>query len=165
MIWRYNLRPMAEKRSTPVISNRKAYHDFAIDEELEAGIVLQGCEVKMVRQGSFQLNDAFASFDKAGELWLTGSHIPEYKQASSHVEYSPDRKRKLMVHRQEAKRLIRKVREKGYTVVPLKAYFKQGKVKVLIGLAKGKRQFDKRETIKQKDVKRDLERASSHRGR
>jgi SsrA-binding protein len=154
---------MTEPHSTPVISNRKAFHDFAIDEELETGIVLQGCEVKMVRQGSFQLKDAFAAFDKAGELWLTGSHIPEYKQLSTHVEYSPDRKRKLLLHRQEAKRFIRKVREKGYTIVPLKAYFKQGKVKVLIGLARGKKLFDKRETIKQKDIKRELDRASSNR--
>lgn len=156
---------MAEKSSTPVIANRKAFHDFAIDEELETGIVLQGCEVKMVRQGSFQLKDAFAAFDKAEELWLTGSHIPEYKQASTHVEYAPDRKRKLLLHRQEVRRLIRKVREKGYTIVPLKAYFKQGKVKVLIGLARGKKQFDKRETIKQKDMQRDVDRANSERGR
>lgn len=156
---------MAEKSSTPVISNRKAYHDFAIDEELETGVVLQGCEVKMVRLGNFQLQDAFAAFDKANELWLTGSHIPEYKQASTHVEYAPDRKRKLLLHRQEAKRLIRKVREKGYTIIPLKAYFKQGKVKVLIGLARGKKQYDKRETIKQKDISREMARSSSHRHR
>ncbi len=156
---------MAEKSSTPVIANRKAFHDFTIDEELETGIVLQGCEVKMVRQGSFQLKDAFASFDKSNELWLTGSHIPEYKQASTHIEYAPERKRKLLLHHQEAKRLIRKVREKGYTIVPLKAYFKQGKVKVLIGLAKGKKQYDKRESIKQSDIQREMDRASSHRHR
>jgi SsrA-binding protein len=154
---------MTERNNTPVIQNRKVFHDFAIDEELEVGIVLQGCEVKMVRHGSFQLTDAFAAFDKAGELWLTGSHIPEYKQASTHIEYAPDRKRKLLLHRQEMRRLLRKVREKGYTIVPLKAYFKEGKVKVLVGLARGKKQYDKRETIKQKDIKRELDRSSSHR--
>lgn len=137
-----------------MIKNRKAYHDYHVSEELEAGVVLQGCEVKMVRKGSFEFRDAYCEF-RDGELWLTGSTIPEYPQASSHVVYDPARRRKLLLSRLELKRFQRKVREKGFTIVPLKAYFKQGKVKVLIGLVKGKRQYDKRETIKKRDIERD----------
>lgn len=142
-----------------MISNRKAYHDYHISDELEAGIVLHGCEVKMVRQGSFTLRDAYCEI-RDGELWLVGSHIPEYPQASSHVTIDPVRKRKLLVHAAEIKRLRRKIIEKGFTLVPLKAYFLNGKVKVLIGVARGKRQYDKRETIKKRDVEREHARRS-----
>jgi len=145
------------KGSTPVISNRKAYHDYSIEEELEAGIVLHGCEVKMVRKGSFTLRDAYCEL-RQGEMWLVGGHIPEYPQASSHVEIDPLRRRKLLLHRQELKRLRRKQVEKGFTIVPLKAYFVRGKVKLKVGLAKGKRQYDKRQTIKQRDLKREDDR-------
>ncbi len=145
---------MAKEPSTPVISNRKAYHDYQISDELEAGIVLHGCEVKMVRQGSFNLRDAYCEI-REGELWLVGSHIPEYPQSSSHVSIDTVRKRKLLVHKSELKRLRRKIIEKGFTLVPLKAYFLNGKVKVLIGVARGKRQYDKRETIKKRDIERE----------
>jgi SsrA-binding protein len=138
----------------PVITNRKAYRDYAIEEELEVGIVLQGCEVKMVRRGSFSLREAYCEI-RDREMWLVGSHIPEYPQASSHIVYQPERRRKLLLHRDELRRLGRKVREKGFTIVPLKAYFVQGKVKLRIGLARGKRQYDKRQTIKRRDLTRE----------
>ena len=143
-----------QSRSTPVITNRKAYRDYTIEEELEVGIVLQGCEVKMVRQGSFSLREAYCEI-RDREMLLVGSHIPEYPQASSHIVYYPERRRKLLLHRDELKRLGRKVREKGFTIVPLKAYFVRGKVKLKIGLARGRRQYDKRETIKQRDLHRE----------
>ena len=119
-----------------MIKNRKAYRDYFIEEELEAGVVLRGCEIK------------------GREMWLTGSHIPEYPQASTHIPYEPGRRRKLLLHAQEIKRLTRQVQQKGVTIVPLKAYFTRGKVKLQIGLARGKRQYDKRETIKARDMKR-----------
>jgi len=139
---------------TPVISNRKAYRNYSIDEEFEAGIVLSGCEVKMVRQGSFSLREAYCEI-RDGELWLVGSHIPEYPQASSPVAVDPLRRRMLLLNRHELRRLRRRVIEKGFTVVPLKAYFVRGRVKLKIGLARGKRQYDKRETIKRRDIDRD----------
>jgi len=145
---------VAKEASTPVITNRKAYHDYWVEEELEAGIALLGCEVKMVRLGSFELRDAYAEV-RGGEVWLVGSHIPEYPQASSHVSLDPARKRKLLLHRHEIRRLARKVLEKGFTLVPLKAYFREGKVKVSIGLVRGKKQYDKRETIKVRDIERE----------
>ncbi|MCC7478227.1 SsrA-binding protein SmpB [bacterium] len=148
----------------PTISNRKAWHDYAILEEFEAGIVLSGCEVKMVRRGSFQLNDAYAEFNtpKDGEpreLWLVGSNIPPYPQASTHEKQpEPLRRRKLLLHREELRKLRRKVIEKGLTIIPLKAYFVRGNVKVLIALVQGKKHFDKRESIKERDIERDNQR-------
>jgi SsrA-binding protein len=144
----------AKKPGTPTISNRKAYHDYHVLEELEAGIVLRGSEVKMVRRGSFTLQDSYCRI-KDGELWLFASNIPVYPQAGTHELQEPLRNRKLLVHRAELRRLERKTREKGFTIVPLKAYFKEGKVKVVIGLVRGKKEYDKRETIKKKDVERD----------
>ncbi len=149
---------VAKQSATPVITNRKAFHDYFVEEELEAGIVLRGCEVKMVRRGSFELRDAYAEI-KDGEAWLIASHIPEYPQASTHLAApEPNRRRKLLLHRAEIKRLLRKVLEKGFTLIPLKAYFHQGKVKLSIGLVKGKKSYDKRETIKERDVQREHER-------
>jgi SsrA-binding protein len=151
----------AEKTAgTPTISNRKAFHDYSIEEELEAGVVLLGCEVKMIRRGSFELRDAYCEL-REGELWLVGSTIPEYAQASSHIPYDPVRRRKLLLHAAELKRLERKVREKGFTLIPLRAYFKQGKVKLAVALARGKKQYDKRESIKARDVERDELRSRS----
>lgn len=137
-----------------MITNRKAYRNYYIVEDVEAGVVLLGCEVKMVRNGSFSLAEAHCEF-RDEELWLVGSHIPEYPQASSHLPHEPLRLRKLLLHKSELKRLWRKVLEKGMTIVPLKAYFKAGKVKLVIGLARGKRQYDKREAIKQRDMTRE----------
>lgn len=148
----------------PTISNRRAFHDYTIVEELEVGIVLAGVEVKSIRAGNFLLQDAFIEISKAGELWLVGAHIPSYKQASTHIDVDPDRRRKLLAHRQEIGKLRRKTIEKGFTIVPLKAFFERGKVKLIIALVRGKKQFDKRESIKDRDVKRDMERAGARRG-
>jgi len=145
----------------PSISNRRAYHDYLILEEIEAGIALIGCEVKMIRQGQMQISEAYAEI-REGEVWLINSTIPPFPQASTHEKpYEPLRRRKLLLHRQEIAKLRRKVIEKGLTLVPLKAYFNHGKVKVLIGLVRGKKQHDKRESIKERDVKRDTERAAA----
>lgn len=144
---------MKKKGDTPVISNRKARYEYQISDELEVGIVLQGCEVKMVRKGSFELRDAYCEF-RDGELWLVNSTIPVYPQAS-HVSHEPLRRRKLLANRTELRRMLRKVREKGFTIIPLKAYFVRGRVKLQIGLAKGKRQYDKRQTIKKRDLERE----------
>jgi len=147
-----------KKDGPPVISNRRAYHDYFIEDELEAGVQLEGHEVKMVRHGSFQLQDAYCDIEDF-ELWLINSYIPEYPQASSHsAPPEPRRKRKLLLHREELRKLRRKKIEKGVTIVPLKAYFVRGRVKLLIGLARGKKQHDKRETIKERDITREMER-------
>lgn len=143
---------------TPVISNRKAYHDYEIVEEFEAGLVLEGSEAKSIRGGGFNLRDSYCDF-RDGELFLLGSNITQYEKSSTHRPYVAVRPRKLLLHKEELNKIARKKREKGLTIIPLKAYFVKGRVKVLIGLAKGKRQYDKRSTIKEKDVKRDLERA------
>jgi SsrA-binding protein len=143
----------------PVIQNRRAFHDYEIVEELETGIVLIGCEVKMIRRGSFVLQDAYAEI-KDGQLWLVNSNIAPYPEASTHEEpYKPLRHRKLLAHREELRRLKRKIIEKGFTLIPLKAYFKAGHVKILLGVARGKKQYDKRESIKERDIKMDAARA------
>jgi SsrA-binding protein len=145
-----------KKDGPPVIQNRAAYHEYFIEDELECGIVLAGHEVKMIRRGAFQLKDAYCDIEN-GELWLVNSHIPEYAQASSHVgTINPLGRRKLLVHREELRKLRRKKIEKGMTIIPLKAYFVRGNVKLLIGLAKGKKHYDKRETIKQRDIQMEM---------
>ncbi len=137
-------------------TNRKARHNFQIDDEYEAGIVLVGSEVKSIREGRVSFMDAYADI-KNGELFLRQLHISPYKYAYND-NHDPLRTRKLLLHRYEIKKLLVKIREKGYTLVPLKIYFKNDKIKVQIGLGKGKKLYDKRETIKQKDVKRDMAR-------
>jgi SsrA-binding protein len=149
---------------TPTITNRKAYHDYSIIDELEVGIVLRGMEVKSIRAGAFLIGDAYVDITKDGELWLVGGSISAYKQASTHETYEPERRRKLLAHRDEIAKLRKKRIEKGFTIIPLKAYFKDGKVKLLIALAKGKREYDKRETIKDRDVKREMDRAGARKG-
>ncbi len=149
---------MKKSGDSPVISNRKAYHDFEIVEEIEAGIVLEGSEAKSIRGGGFTLRDSYCDF-RDGELFLLGSNIPQYEKTSTHRPYVAVRPRKLLLHRNELRKLARAKREKNLTIIPLKVYFVNGRVKILIGLARGKRQYDKRVSIKEKDVKRDLERA------
>lgn len=139
-----------------VATNRKARHEFHISNELEAGIVLVGTEVKSIREGRANLKDAYAEI-KNGEVFLRQMHITPYSHAF-YDNHDPLRSRKLLLHDYEIKRLIGKVKERGFTIVPLKLYFKNGKVKVQIGLAKGKKLYDKRETIKKKDVDRELDR-------
>ena len=141
-----------------VCQNKKAYHDYFIDETMEAGIVLVGTEVKSLRLGMANLKDSYARV-KDSELFLVNTHISPYKQADRFTQPEPDRTRKLLLHQQEISKLIGKTKEKGYTLVPTKIYFKNGRAKVEIALAKGKKLFDKREAIKKKTVEREMEKA------
>ncbi len=137
--------------------NRKAFHDYFVDETLEAGLVLWGSEIKSIRAGRVNLRDSYVAI-RGGEAWLTGSHIAGYSQAS-YQDHDPTRDRKLLLHRREIERLRARVDQKGYTVVPLKLYLKHNRAKIEIALARGKRQYDKRETIAQRDSERDIQRA------
>ena len=139
-----------------ISQNRKAYHDYQIQETLEAGLVLTGPEVKSLRLGRANLKDSYAK-PKGGEVFLHEVHISPYEN-SPLPEQNPTRTRKLLLHKQEIRRMISKIQEKGLTVVPLKLYFQGGKAKVELGLAKGKKLYDKRESIKKKDLKREAER-------
>lgn len=136
--------------------NRKARFNYSVDENLECGITLQGTEVKSLKSGKFSFADAYAKV-RDGELWLVGFHITPYDHGNlfNHV---PDRERKLLVHKAEIKRLERKVEEKGFTLIPLKVYLKKGIVKIDLGICKGKKTYDKREDIKERDVRRETER-------
>lgn len=137
--------------------NRKARHDFFIEDEYEAGMVLKGTEVKSLRLGKVNLKDSYARVIN-GEVFVYQMHIGPYPFAY-YENHDPLRTRKLMLHKQEIKRLYAKVNEKGHTLVPLKIYFRGAKVKLSLALAKGKRLYDKREAIKRRDEKRDLDRA------
>jgi len=139
-----------------VISNRRARHDFEILETWEAGLVLMGSEVKSLREGRGNLQDAFARVD-AGEVWMTGMHISPYTFARE--GHDPTRRRKLLLHHGEIDEMLRKTGEKGLTLVPLKVYFKNGIAKVELGLARGKKHWDKRETLAARDAQRDIDRA------
>jgi SsrA-binding protein len=138
-----------------IARNRKARHDYQIDESLEVGVALVGSEVKSLREGRVSLVDAYAEV-KNGELWLVGAEVAEYAFANQ-FNHPPQRRRKLLAHRAEIRRLDGKVREKGATLIPLELYFKQGRVKVLLGLARGRREFDHREAARRRDQARDLE--------
>ena len=144
-----------------VCQNKKARHDYEILEVIEAGMVLLGTEVKSLRQGRANLKDSYARI-KNGELFLMQAHISPYTHAH-YDNHEPDRVRKLLVHKREIKRLTGKTLEKGLTLVPLKIYFKDGKAKVELALARGKRFYDKRETLKRKTEQRELERAIKER--
>jgi SsrA-binding protein len=140
-----------------VARNRKARHEFEILETVEAGIALKGPEVKSVREGKIAFHDAFARVDR-GELWLYSLHISPYEQANR-FNVDPVRPRKLLLHRHEIRRLASKVDEKGLTLVPLEVYFTRGYAKVLLALARGKKLYDKRETLKRKTQDREARRA------
>lgn len=147
-----------EKSQIKIIAvNRKARHDFFIEDEYEAGMVLSGTEVKSLRLGKVNLKDSYARV-KDGEIYVYQLHIGPYPFAY-YGNHEPLRTRKLLLHKQEIKRINAKVNEKGHTLVPLKIYFKAGKVKISLALAKGKRQYDKREAIKRRDEQRELDRA------
>jgi SsrA-binding protein len=139
-----------------IATNKKARHNYQIDAEYEAGIILVGSEVKSIREGRVSFQDAYADI-KNGELFLRQLHISPYKYAYN-ANHEALRTRKLLLHRYEIKKLFARIKERGYSLVPLKIYFKNDKIKVLLGLGKGKKLYDKRETIKQKDVNRDLDR-------
>lgn len=145
-----------------IASNKKARHNYHIDDEYEAGIVLAGSEVKSIRGGRVSFKDSYADI-KNGEVWLRQLHISPYKYAYN-ANHDSLRTRKLLLHNYEIRKLVGKIKEKGYTLVPLKIYFKNDKIKVLIGLGKGKKLYDKRESIKQKDIKRDLDREKKYSG-
>jgi SsrA-binding protein len=145
-----------------VTVNRKAYHDYQIEEELEAGIALTGTEIKSIRAGRVNLRDAYARIDN-GELWLIGSHVSPYQQAGSYFNHEPERPRKLLVHRQELDCLREKIQAKGYTLVPLRMALRKGKAKVDIGLGRGKKLYDKRDAIAERDARRDVDRALRNR--
>ncbi len=139
-----------------VATNRKARHDYHIEDVYEAGLVLTGTEVKSLRMGRASLVDGYATIDH-GEAWLEGVHIPEYTEGTW-TNHAVRRKRKLLLHREEIDRLIGKTKESGLTLVPLQLYFSDGKAKVEIALARGKDRFDKRETIKRRDTERQVQR-------
>lgn len=136
--------------------NRKAFHDYTIDESLEAGIVLVGSEIKSVRAGQVNLRDSYVTIRNA-EAWLVGSHIAGYAEAS-YQDHEPRRDRKLLLHRKEILRLRIRIEQKGYTLIPLKLYLKDGRAKVEVGLARGKHTYDKREAIAKRETERDIQR-------
>ncbi|GIW39460.1 MAG: SsrA-binding protein [Candidatus Binatia bacterium] len=139
-----------------VAVNRRARHDFHIEETFEAGIVLQGSEVKSLREGRANLKDSYARIDK-GEAWLLNAHISPYGPASR-FGHDPRRTRKLLLHAREIERLAGKVKQRGYTLVPLRLYFKNGIAKVELALARGKKIYDKREAIRERETQRELDR-------
>jgi len=144
-----------------IAENRRARHDYHLLERLEAGLTLTGTEVKSLRSGQASLQRAFADV-RDGEVWLVGAHIPEYAQGNL-ANHDPDRDRKLLLHRGEIDSLFGKVREKGLTLVPTKLYFKNGRVKVEIAVARGKEQRDKRRDIAERDARRQIDRAMKDR--
>jgi len=146
-----------------VATNRKARHDFDIEETFEAGMVLSGPEVKSLRAGRASLVDSYARV-RDGEVWLEGVHIPPYEMADQR-SYFPTRPRKLLLHREEIQRLIGKTAERGLTLVPLKIYFTRGRAKVQLGLGRGKRRFERRQDIAEREHRREIERAVAARRR
>ena len=153
---------MAKERGGSVIaSNRKARHDYHIEDTFEAGLALTGTEVKALRMGRASLVDGFAQFS-GNELWLEGVHIPEYLQATW-TNHEPRRKRKLLLHREEIVKLANDTRERGYTLVPLSLYFKDGRAMVELAVARGKRDYDKRQSLRERQDRREADRAIGHR--
>ncbi len=146
----------------PIASNRKAFHEYFILDTLEAGIALTGTEVKSIRANGCSLLDGYVRI-KDHEAWLVNVHVPPYKQGTFFSQHDPRRDRKLLLHAREIARLVGKLQEKGLTLVPLRAYFRRGRVKVELGLGRGKKLYDKREAIKRKEARRDLERATRRR--
>jgi SsrA-binding protein len=139
-----------------IVDNRRARHDYHLLERVEAGLVLSGTEVKSLRNGKATLQQAYAEV-RGGEAWLNGLHIPEYSQGNR-SNHDPDRPRKLLMHRREIDRLYGQVREKGFTLVPTRLYFRDGRVKVEVAVARGKEHRDRRRDIAERDAKRQIER-------
>lgn len=157
-----NYGPMAKEKTKALISvnhtvaeNRRARFDYFLEEKFEAGIMLTGTEVKSLRHGQCSLNESYA-VERQGDIWLTGSHIAPYNPAGAHLQHDPMRHRKLLLHKKQVAQLMAAVKQKGYTIVPVRLYFNsRGVAKVEIALAKGKQQHDKRATIKERDWNRD----------
>jgi SsrA-binding protein len=146
-----------DKNERPIAQNRKARHNYEVLDTLECGIMLVGSEVKSLRAGQISLEEAYGRIDR-GEVWLVGCDIPEYKNANR-LNHEPKRRRKLLLHRREIAKFAKSAYEKNFTLVPLKMYFKAGRAKVLLGICRGKKQHDKRESIKKGDMQRDIDRA------
>ena len=147
---------MAKEEMKLVANNKKAYHDYFIEEKYEAGIVLHGTEVKSMRMGKCSIKESFIRIEN-GEVFVYGMHVSPYEKGNI-FNKDPLRVKKLLMHKYEINKLAGKIAEKGYTLVPLQVYFKEGKVKVEVGLARGKKLYDKREDIAKKDVRRETER-------
>ena len=145
-----------------IVENRKAFHDYFIEDRYEAGLVLEGWEVKAIRAGRAQIGEAYVIVDK-GALWLIGSHISALPTASTHVNPDPTRTRKLLMNAEEIRRLIGKVEQRGYTLVPLDLHFARGRIKLQIALAKGKLKHDKRASEREKEWQREKTRLLRHR--
>ncbi|MCX6461469.1 MAG: SsrA-binding protein SmpB [Actinobacteria bacterium] len=152
-----------EKGRTLIAQNRKARHDYHIETTYEAGIVLTGTEVKSLRQGRASLVDGYAAVE-GGEVWLYGVHIPEYTQGTW-TNHEPRRKRKLLLHAGEISKLVGKTRETGLTLIPLSLYFQDGYAKIEIALARGKKAYDKRATLAERDAKRETDRVLGRRSK
>ncbi len=146
----------------PVSVNRKAFHDYFIEEEYEAGVVLTGSEIKSIRAGRVNLRGAFVRVDNE-EAWLLDAHISPYEQSGTHFNHEPTRPRKLLLHRREINRLMGRLDAKGLTLVPLDIHFKGRRAKVKLGLARGKKLFDKRDAVAERDASRQIERVLKER--
>ena len=147
-----------EAAEKTVVTNRQARHDYFIVETVEAGLALTGTEIKSIRAGRLNLRDAYARIDD-GEAWLIGMHVSAYEQAGGYFQHDPLRPRKLLLHRREIDYLHGQVGQKGLTLVPLRLYLKRGKAKIELGLARGKKLYDKRDTLAARDARREIERA------
>ena len=152
-----------KERKPAIAQNRKARHEYEILETVEAGIVLRGTEIKSIRNGRVNIQDGFAGF-RGDELWLYNVHVAPFKEGNQ-FNHDPLRTRKLLLKRKELNRLLGLVQQAGHTLIPLKIYIKNGVDKVLLGLARGKKRYDKRETLKRKDQERDIQRALKERYR
>lgn len=146
-----------------IATNRKAFHNFSILETYEAGLVLRGTEVKSLREAQVNFKDCYATIDD-GEAWLVGCHISPYHHGSD-ANHEPDRRRKLLLHKREISRLLGKVAERGLTLIPLRLYFKEGRAKIELGLARGKKLHDKRASIRERESRREMEKESRARSR
>ncbi len=155
---------MSENRGgiKPITSNRRAFHDYTIIDTLEAGIALTGTEAKSIRNNGCSLNDGYVRL-RGGEAWLVNVDISPYERGTFFSQHEPRRDRKLLLHAKEINRFEGLLQEKGLTLVPLRAYFRRGRVKVELGLGRGKKLYDKREAIKKRDVQREIERVSRRR--
>ncbi|MFW5709430.1 MAG: SsrA-binding protein SmpB [Chloroflexota bacterium] len=145
-----------------ITRNKKAFHDYSIEDTYEAGMVLLGSEIKSIRRNQVNLRDGFVQ-ERDGELWLMNAHIAPYEHGSAYGHTDPLRPRKLLLHRREIGKITSQLREKGYTAVPTMVYLERGLAKVEIALARGKKQYDKRQTIAKRDAQRDIERALKNR--
>lgn len=149
---------MAKKKdddlNKTIAQNRRARHDYTLEDTYEAGLALTGTEVKSLREGRASLAESFITIDRRGEMWLEGANIPEYLNGTWN-NHMPKRKRKLLLHREQIEKLARQIQAKGYTIVPLSLYFKDGRVKAEIALARGKKEYDKRQALREEQDKRE----------